>query len=319
MGINRITSNFLSQQSVNYLHNNLQSVSALQQKISSGQNINRASDDPVGLTRILSLSNTLSVDSRYGRNIQSAVSEANTADTVMSNMVDLVQRAQELSTQAASVTNNQDGRNAIALEIDQIINQMVQLGNTDIGGQYIFGGMKTDSPPFARTGDTVTYTGTPNTQSWQRELEIARGVTVSVNTNEQDLLGQADVTSAGPPVTFAAGASGIFKTLLTLKNNLTNSTDPNQLTEIRTRLDELTTDMNTIVGQQSVVGSVSNRLDLSQNRIDQRKSILTQQYASIQDIDAPSAIANLNSQQNILDASLNITARVLQTSLLSYL
>jgi flagellar hook-associated protein 3 FlgL len=303
------------------LGNNLSLLSKTQNKISSGQNINRASDDPVGLTRILDLSNTLRTDSRYSKNIDDATAEVNTTDKVMDNMVSLIQRAQELTTQAANFSTTQSGRDSIALEIDQIITQMVQLGNTDIGGKYIFGGFQTDSPPFTRTNDDITYTGTPSTSSWQRNVEVARGVQLAVNVNGDNLLGNVQVTTAGPPLppTFAAGSQGVFKTLVELKQDLQAGTDPNQLTEIRNRLDELTTDMNTVLSSQAVIGSISNRLSLTQGRIDDRQSILTQQYASIQDIDMPKTIADLNQQQNLFQASLSMTGRLLQTSWLDYL
>jgi flagellar hook-associated protein 3 FlgL len=321
MGTTRITSGFQTNQSVNYLQGNLNTLSSIQKKIAAGQNISLPSDDPIGLVTVLRLSNTLRTDARYGNNIQDAIAEGNTADTVMSSMVDLIQRAQELTTQAANFTTNQDGRTAISLEIDQIINQMVQLGNTDIGGRYIFSGAKTDTPPFTRTGDNISFSGTPETQAWQRGFEISRGTELNINTNGNALIGNVQVTTAGPPlpVVFAAGSKGVLKTLIELKQDLQAGSDPNQIAEIRKRLDELTGDMNTISSKQAVVGAISNRLQLSQGRIDERKSILTQQYASIQDIDLPSAYADLNSRQNTLEASLSVTARVLQTNLLSYL
>lgn len=321
MGINRITSSLMSNQALNYLGKNLSLLNSMQEKISSGQNINKPSDDPIGLTRILDLSNTLKTDARYSSNIQDAISEVNTADTVINNMVELVQRAQELATQGANFTNNQDGRNAIALEIDQIINQLVQLGNTDISGKYLFGGFQTNVPPFSRTGDDVSYNGTPTTETWQRAVDVSRGVQITTNINGDDLLGQVGVTASGPPLpsTFSGSSHGLFKTLMDLKIDLQAGGDPNQLTEVRTRLDELTTDLNNVLSKQAIIGSVSNRLETTQGRLDERKSVLTQQYASIQDIDMPKAIADLNQQQNLFQASLTVTGRLLQTSLLNYL
>lgn len=316
MSISRVTTSYMQNQALSYLNRNMSLLSSLQQTLSSRQNINKPSDDPVGLTRILALSNTLKTDERYGNNVQDSVAEANTADAAIDSMVGLIQRAQELTTQAANFTNNQDGRNAIALEIDQIISQLVQLGNTDIGGKYIFGGYRTDTPPFTRTGDDVTYTGNPTTESWQRNVEIARGVQLTINVNGQEMLGGSTV-NAGPPVTVTG--SGLFQTLAQLKLNLQDSASPTQLDDIRSRLDQLTTDLNTVLSKQAVIGAVSNRLTLTQDRIDERKSILTQQFASIQDIDMPTTIANINQQQNVFEASLQVTGRLMQTSLLNFL
>ncbi len=335
MGMNRVTNTSLNNQSISYLQSNLGILNSLQEKISSGKNINRPSDDPVGLTRILNLTNTLRTDDRYKTNIENALSEVNTADTVMSNAISLIQRVQELTTQAANTSNSQDGRTAIALEVDQIIDQMVQLGNTDIGGVYIFGGFETGSPPFARTAsatgaaqtppiqDIVTFTGSPPTGSWQRQAEISKGVTLNMNINGETLLGSSTGLAAAPiPGPPGVGGAGIFQTLTTLLADL-HYPDPaapdTQIDEIRLRLDELTVDLNNVLGQQAINGSVTNRLDLTIERIEERQAILTQQYSSIQDIDMAETIANLNNQENIFQASLGVTARVLQTSLLNYL
>jgi len=321
MNFSRISSSSMIDQSLYYLNTNLKSLSDLQEKMSSGKNINAPGDDPVGLTRVLNLTTTLGVDARYAKNVQDAVSETNTADSAVTNMVNLVQRAQELTTQAANVTNNQSGRDAIALEIDQIINQLVQLGNTDIGGKYIFAGVKTDTPPFSRTNDDITYSGTPSGQNWQRNTEIGRGVQLTTNINGATLLGNVQVTTAGPPLppTFAAGSGGLFKTLVELKQDLQAGGATNQLTEIRNRLDDLTADLSTLTGQQSILGAVGNRLSITQSRIDERKSILTQQYSDLQNVDMPKTIADLNAQQNVLQASMSVTGKILQMNLLDYL
>lgn len=318
----RITNQFLSNQSINYLHGNLGVMADLQEKLSSGKNINKPSDDPIGTTRILDLSNTLNIDQRHKRNIEQAISEVNMADTVMGNMVNLITRTQELATQAANLSNSQDGRNAIALEIDQIINQMVQLGNTDIGGKYIFGGFVTDTPPFTRVGDNITYNGSPASGNWERQAEISEATTLTINTNGENLLGQATAVAAlplpAPPGTAVTG-SGLFQTMVELLTDLRADGDPNQIPQIRERLDDLSTDLNAVAAQQAIVGSISNRLELTKNRIDEREAILTQQFADIQNVDMASMIANLNNQENVFQASLGITARVNQVSLLNFL
>lgn len=321
MSINRVTSNTMSSQSLYYLEQNMSSLSDLQQKMSSQQNINKPSDDPVGLTSLLNLNTTMAADTRYSSNIDTALTETNTSDTVLTNMTNLIQRAQELTTEASNFTNNQDGRNAIATEIDQIINQLVQLGNTDIGGKYIFGGFQTNTPPFTRSGDNITYNGTPSTSAWQRTAEVSQGIEVPININGDNLLGHATVATAGPPlpVTFTPDSQGIFETLVNLKQDLQAGGDPNQLSEISKRLDDLTTGLNTVLGQQASIGAITNRLTMTQSRLSDRKSVLTQQYASIQTIDMPSTVANLNQEQNIFQASLSVTGRLLSTSLLDYL
>ncbi len=318
MGVNRITSGFMSKQSIHFLNNNLLSLSNLQEKLSSGQNINQPSDDPVGLTRILDISNTLRVDERYKRNIETAIAEVNTVDTVLNNMVTLVHRVQELTTQAANFTNNQDGRDAIALEVDQIISQLVQLGNTDVGGKYVFGGARTDAPPFERVSQyQIDYNGNAPAENWQRQVEIAKGITLTININGESLLGTANGAAGALPVGVAG--SGLFQTLTELLIDLQSGGDVLQLDEIRNRLDDLTTDLADLAASQSVIGSTTNRLELTLGRIEERKAIFTKQYAEIQEIDVAETIANMNHHENLFQASLGVTARVIQTSLLNFL
>ncbi len=315
MSISRITNGFMVNQSVNLLNTNLNLLSNMQQQLSSGRNINQPSDDPVGLTQILSLANTLTTDERYARNVQDALSEVNVMDSVMTNMTELLHRSKELATQGANFTNGQNGLDAIAVEIDQIINQMVQLGNTSIGEKYLLGGKETGIAPFERIGDDVNYGGNAPATNWQREVEVSRGVTVTVNINGENLLGQAQVTAAGSPPVFAAGSAGVFETLIELRQNLLNG----DYDETRNRLDEIDTDLNNILQYQGQVGAITNRLELTQARIQERQAIFTQQYADIQEIDMPSLVSDISFQESVFQNSLAVTGRVLQTSLLNFL
>lgn len=314
----RITNGFLNNQSVYYLNTNLGLMNTLQEKLSSGKNINNPSDDPVGLTRILNIGNNLAIDDRYKQNIDSAIAEVNAADSAMSNLVVLIQKAQTLTTQGANFTNNQTGRDAIADEVSQLLDQMVQIGNTEVGGRYVFGGYKTGTPPFTRASQyQINYNGTPTTESWQRNVNISQGVSIAININGQNFLGTSNGTAGPLPATVTG--SGLFQTMTKLLIDLKQAGDPAQLTEIKARLDDLTANLTTVSSNQSVLGAVSNRLDMTKDRIDTRGTILTQEFASIQNIDQAKTIADLNYQENIFQASLSVTARVLQTSLLDYI
>lgn len=312
--INRISSAYSTDQAVYYMNNNLLSLSQLQQKISSGHNINTPADNPVGLTQILNLSNALSADERYTQNITAATTETGEADSVMSQMTDIINQAKQLATEGANFDNNQTGLNALADQVDEMISQMVQLGNTNVAGKYIFGGMVTNQPPFTRVGDNVTYSGTPPTESFARPVEISQNVTVNVNVNGQNLLGNDTVTNPATP-TFSASSGGVFQTLVELKLNLQNG----QTDQVRQRIDDLSNDLNTVLTQQTQVGAIENQLTMTQNRINDRKTTLTQQYSDIQTVNMPEAISNLNAEQDTFQASLGVAARVLQTSILNYL
>jgi len=315
MGITRITNGFMVNQSVNLLNNNLSLLSSLQNKLSSGKNINQPSDDPVGLTKILNLANTLTTDERYTKNVDDALSEVNVVDSVMTNMTELLHRTKELAVQGANFINGQGGLDSIAVEIDQIINQMIQLGNTSIGEKYVFAGKNTGVAPFSRSVDDVNYSGNAPATNWQRQIEVSRGVILDVNINGENLLGQVQVVTPGSPPVLSAASNGVFSTLTELRQNLLNG----DYNEIRNRLDEIDTDLNNILQYQGQVGAVTNRLELTKARLQERKSILTQQYSDIQDIDMPKVVSDITFQESVFQNSMAVMGRVLQSSLLDFI
>ncbi|WP_163532440.1 flagellar hook-associated protein FlgL [Helicobacter suis] len=55
--------------------------------------------------------------------------------------------------QAASDVHSTTSRQAIALDLEKLKNHMINVANTSIGGEYLFGGSKVDRPPFDAAGN----------------------------------------------------------------------------------------------------------------------------------------------------------------------
>jgi flagellar hook-associated protein 3 FlgL len=126
-----------------------------------------------------------------------------------------------------------------------------------------------------------------------------------------------DVNAVGPPVTFTGAntTSGIFQTLTTLKLNL----QAGSAADVRLRLDDLDTDLNTVLNQQTSLGSVRNRLEKTQINLEDREIFLSEQYANIQDVNLPELITELTAAENTYQMTLASTARVIQPSLMQFL
>ncbi|MEB3245598.1 MAG: flagellar hook-associated protein FlgL [Vampirovibrionales bacterium] len=309
MVLGRVSNSILSNRAVRYLQNNLGQLGQLQGLVASGKNISKPSDDPVGLTRVLSLNNTLKADARYTRNIEAAQAELKTVDTTMLAINNLVQRAEEIATQGASAIYSQAQRDTLAQEVSNLMDTLTQLGNTKLGNQYLFAGFKTNAAPFSRgTGDAVTYAGTPPTEDTNREIEVAEGFSITVNINGQTLLGNS---VAGTPPT----GNGLFKTLAVLKHHLQAGDVPN----IRAQIDILGTDLDAIKVSHANVGALLNRLDDMVGRNEQRNATLSGQLAEIQDVDMAKVLSDLQYQQSVLQGSMSVAGRVLQTSLIDFL
>jgi flagellar hook-associated protein 3 FlgL len=97
------------------------------------------------------------------RNITDGLSYLDGADTALGTAGELLQKALEYAIQGANGTLEKDDMAAIGEQIDKMIDELVDIANTTVGGKYIFAGTKNDRPPFERfdtkdnNGNPVTY------------------------------------------------------------------------------------------------------------------------------------------------------------------
>ncbi|ECQ5527523.1 flagellin biosynthesis protein FlgL, partial [Campylobacter jejuni] len=71
----------------------------------------------------------------------------------LQDMVKLLEDFKVKVTQAASDSNSQTSREAIAKELERIKESIVQLANTSVNGQYLFAGSQVANKPFDSNGN----------------------------------------------------------------------------------------------------------------------------------------------------------------------
>ena len=77
--------------------------------------------------------------------------------------------------------------------------------------------------------------------------------------------------------------------------------------------------MQTITNTQAQLGGTSNRLDTIKTAIQDDQINLTKIKSGAEDIDMAKTISDLQFQQTALDASLQVSAKIIQPSLLTYM
>jgi flagellar hook-associated protein 3 FlgL len=169
----------------------------INEQIASSRRINRPSDDPVGLTHALNLRESLAQIEQYGANIKLGQSWLQMTESALQQVNDLTIRAKTVAAQMATGTYTANERKNAAKEIQNIIEQMVQIGNTKLSGRYIFGGDKDRTAPYgtaltvhsaeAASTNNPAYTGTATSSgtytglySKQYVVEITTGGVVGV-------------------------------------------------------------------------------------------------------------------------------------------
>jgi flagellar hook-associated protein 3 FlgL len=267
-----------------------------QHQVSTGKRITTPADDAIGISAALRLRNDRSAGETYAKNIDDSLTWLSATDVGLSNGIDVIHRARDLAVQGASGALSQQSRGIIADEIDQLVQQMVEVGNAALGGRYLFAGTDTLAPPFTTAG---VYTG--NTGQITREVEL--GSTVRVNTTGNRL--------AGP----GAPTPDIFTTLTTLAADL-RAGNVTGVGNSLANFDAHLTNVNALRGE---VGGKINKLEMSLSRQQTFAIAAGDQLSKIEDVDMAKAITDLKTRENVYRASLGVGGRVLPPSLLDFL
>ncbi len=296
----RITENSTMKMVVAMLQQQQERVNTLSQQVSSGSRINQPSDDPVSAQQVLNLKGLMSATDQYSRNIQTGTTWLNQMDSTMGNMNNLLVRAKELATQMANASYSASDRQSAAVEVTQLRDQMISLGNTQIAGKYVFGGFVSDQPPFDATGN---FNGTDD----QVNIQVDQGSYIPINYSGGKLL------RGGTP----AGSSGTD--VIGVLNNLITALNNNDVSGISSSITGLTSSLQQIQTAQGDVGARENRLQNADNILTSTKDYLTKAVSAKQDTDLTQVLSDLAKQQTAYQATLAASAKFSQLSLLDYM
>ncbi len=177
----RITQGMLYSRALVDVQRGLSRYSQLQQEVATGRRINRPSDDPAAALRVLPLRNDIADLEQLSGNVSLARETLDTSTASLEDASALMQRVRELTTQASNGTLSDSDRQSIGAEVEQLLSQLVGIGNSRRGDRYLFGGTETGDAPFemvTENGRTrVLYHG--NHESL--EIDVAPGVSTGLN------------------------------------------------------------------------------------------------------------------------------------------
>ncbi len=181
----RFSSSQIYKQGLNSMLDVQSTVTKTQQQISTGKKVLTPGDDPVASTRILALSQELKLNALYNNNANNLQNKMERADVALSNISDLLQRAQELVIQAGDGAINAEQRGFIATEMEGIVESMATTMNSrDGNGNFIFAGLQVNKQPFVKGGDgRYLYQG----DEGQRTIQLGAASFVSANESGRKL------------------------------------------------------------------------------------------------------------------------------------
>ncbi len=308
-----LTGNFLY--GLNSLQNQMETYL---NQLSTGKAINVPSDNPVGAGNILHYNDILSQTKSYLANVADGISWLQTTDGALQNATNVLQTASQLAVQAGSGTMNKSDLADILQQVNSLIGQMVQVGNTAYGSQYVFGGYKDTTPAFtAVTGANglvtqVTYNG--DTGAVQREVGPATLVTVNLTGGQ--VFGQGSTGGTAPNVT--ATGSGVLGDLLQFSADLQNAA-AGATVNFATDQANIQNDLNNLTTASATSGSRLQQFQAAQNNLQAFQVSVTDLLAQVQDVNMAKAMTNFSSLRNAYQAALNAGANLLPPDLFNFL
>jgi len=159
------------------LHMHSEAMSRLQEQAATGSRINRPSDSPSAAYRVMGLNSQEHSLENYIENIEQSIDIMEMGLSVVEGTISSVDETKVLLTQIIGGIYDQNGRDLVADQLDDILEHMASLANTRHMNEYLFGGGKSTTAPYTveRTNGEITsvdYVG-----SYEgRQVEMAPGV-----------------------------------------------------------------------------------------------------------------------------------------------
>jgi len=280
------------------LEQNQQQINTDLEQIASGQSVNVPSDNPAAAAALVENAEQTSEADQFLRSISSVQGEMQNADSTLSSVVTTLQRAISLGTEGANGTLNSSDRQAIAVEVQGIQTQLVNLANLSYQGSFVFAGTATQTAPYvldAASPSGVRYVGNSEVNS------ITVGDHFAVQTN---LPGSQLFSDPG---------NDVFQAIQDLITSLQNDTN------VSAAVGEVSSAYQYINAQRVFYGNAVNQLDSQQTFLNSETTQLAQQQNSLGGADLSKVITDLVSAQTARLAALEAVGQTQGTNLFDYL
>lgn len=301
----RVTRGMLINTILHNLHRSNSQITRYQTQIAAGKRINTASDDPIGTSLVLRLRSVMNQNQQYIDNSAEGLAWLDQTETALSEVTDILNEARELTIYGAGGTLPQESLDALAEKADQVMEHLIQVGNTTYGDRYIFTGQDTRVRPFSLDTDPASPPNPPggvlyNGDNGNIYLEISWGAGLDINVTGQT----------------AFVDTNVFGILRALSDNL-RSGDTDALSN--TVLADIDSAADRLLAIRAEVGAKMNRLEMNGDRLVDNGVGLTKLLSQTEDADIPEVAMYLCNMQYTYQAALAVGAKILPMTLVDYL
>lgn len=291
----RITQRAVALTSLQGLNRNLAAVGRLQQQLTSGKLLSVPSDSPTDTNKAMQTRDALRANDQYARNTADGKAWLNITDSTLQTMLDMTRQVRDLTVQGMNEgTMSPASRQAIATQVRALRDGLIGQANTTVNNRPIFGGVTAGTTAYTATG---TWTG-------DGSAPVARRVSATETV-------RIDITGTEA---FGAPGSDLFAVVDQIATDV--SANPSALAS---HLNDLDTALNRMLTSVADVGSRTQRIDRADQTVTDRALALRTTLSTVEDIDLPKTIMDLEMQKTGYQAALSATAKAIQPTLMDFL
>lgn len=268
------------------------------EQIASGQSINRPSDNPAGAAMLVRNAAKTAETDQFLRSASGLSGEMQNADSALSSVITILQRAISLGIEGANGTVNASDRAAVAAEVQGIQSELLSLANLSYQGNFVFAGTATQTAPYVLDSTTpsgVRYVG----NSGVNAVTVGDHLVVKTNLPGSRL--------------FSAAGADVFQAIQDLITNLQSGSN------IDAAVKEVSNSYQHINAQRVFYGNAINQLNSQQTFLHNQTTQLAEQANTIGGADLPKVISDLVNAQTAREATLEAVSKTQQTNLFDYI
>jgi flagellar hook-associated protein 3 FlgL len=268
------------------------------QQIASGRSINAPSDNPAGAAQLVQNADQSAQADQFQRSLSSVQGNLQNADSTLSSVVTVLQRAISLGVEGANGTLNNSDRQQIAIEVQGIQAQLLSLANLSYQGTFVFAGTLSNTAPYvlnAASPSGVSYVG----NSEVNQITVGDHFKVQTNLPGSQL--------------FSSPGHDVFQAVQDLITGLQSGTG------IETAVNEISNSYSYINQQRVFYGNAVNQVNSQSTFLSSESTQLAQQESTIGGADLSKVISNLVNAQTARQATLQAVGQTQQNSLFSYI
>ena len=302
----RVTNNTMTNSIVRYLTTQNEALFERQTIIASGKKINKPSDNPIAMGQVLDYRQTLSTIDQYQDNIQRGKTYLDITETNLKLVDDLLMGIRAISQAEAGGTA--ESRQLAAEDVKNLFDQVLDIGNSKLNGNYMFSGYQTKTAPFSRDDSQVStydkFSVAYNGDAGDVRFIIAENTEVTIPAN-----GEAMFHDPNPP---AVSVFDIMRDLIVaLENDDTTaiSAQSGQIDLARTQLNNF----------RSANGPIMHQFEATENHWQNYRPKIEELLGKEEDADIAKAVVELQSIELAYQTTIATAARIIQPGLINFL